>query len=248
VLIADRYEHAALLGAKAPNDKRIWSRAPLDYILPSSLEHYSSQTGRRSIRLQAQLDMDYPAQYKLHVVNAIHSVDLGKVSQIIQIFKGARTHGRRIFVCGDGGSDSMASQFLCDMVKRASFNRSSRFRILAFTDDLARGAAAGENPETDRVFVEQLKNFAEPEDVVMGICTSGNSPAVVNALEYAKWIGCQTIGITGYDGGDVERLSELAIVVPVAHLGSVEDVHMIICHMIGYYFVDFEKSVGRAGG
>jgi len=90
--------------------------------------------------------------------------------------------------------------------------------------------------------VEQLKNFAEPKDVVMGICTSGNVPSVVNTIEYASWIGCRTIGITGCEGGDVTRLAEVAIQVPVTHAGSIEDVHMIICHMIGYYFVDFEAA------
>jgi len=186
--------------------------------------------------------MDYPGKYKTQILNAIQSIDLSKVNQVIQIFKVARAHGRRIFVCGSGGTDAMAAQFLCDMVNSASFNRSTRFRILALSDQLPRTSRAGQDFAKDRVFVEQLKNFAEPEDVVMGICTSGDSPTVVNAIEYASWIGCRTIGITGCDGGDVARLSELAIQVPVTHLGSIEDSHMIICHMIGYYFVDFEKT------
>ena len=186
--------------------------------------------------------MEYPGQYRAQIIHAIQSVDLGKVGQIIQIFKTARAHGRRIFVCGNGGTDAVASQFLCDMVKSASFNRSSRFRILALSDQAPMVGSIREDFENDRVFVEQLKNFAEPEDVVMGICTSGDSPNVVNAIEYASWIGCHTIGVTGREGGGVARLAELAIQVPVSHLGSVEDVHMIICHMIGYYFVDYEKA------
>ncbi|SPE30237.1 Sugar isomerase (SIS) (fragment) [Candidatus Sulfopaludibacter sp. SbA3] len=70
--------------------------------------------------------MEYPELYKTQILKAIESIDLGKIGQVIQIFKGARAHGRRIFVCGSGGTDSMAAQFLCDMVKSASFNRSSR--------------------------------------------------------------------------------------------------------------------------
>ena len=80
----------------------------------------------------------------------------------------------------------------------------------------------------------------------MGICTSGNTASVVNAIEYACWIGCRTIGITGCEGGEVARLAELCIEVPVSHLGSIEDVHMIICHMIGhYFFVEFEQKTER---
>ena len=182
--------------------------------------------------------MDYPGQYKTLILNAIQSIDLDKVGQVIQIFKAARAQGRRIFVCGNGGSDSMASQFLCDIVKSASFNRSSRFRILALSDQMPKVGGVQDEHEKARIFVEQLKNFAEPEDVLMGICTSGNSPNVVNAIEYASWIGCRTIGITGCDGGEVARLAEVALQVPVAHIGSIEDVHMIICHMIAYRFMD----------
>lgn len=185
--------------------------------------------------------MDYPGQYKAQILNAIQSIDLGKVSQVIQVFKTARAHGQRIFVCGNGGVDSMVSQFLCDMVKGASYNRSSRLRILALSDQMPKVSREQDNLTGDRVFVEQLKNFAEPEDVVMGICPSGNSPNVVNAIEYASWIGCHTIGVTGHDGGKIAQLAELNIQVPVTHAGSIEDAHVIICHMIGYYFVDVEK-------
>lgn len=185
--------------------------------------------------------MEYPEQYKTQVLNAIQSIDLGKVEQVIQIFKAARAHGRRIFVCGNGGTDAIASQFLCDMVKGTGFKSSSRFRILALSDQLPKVSSAQDEIAKERVFVEQLKNFAEPEDVVVGIC-SGDSPNVLSALEYAAWIGCRTIGITGFDGGKLAKLAELSIHVAAAHVGSVEDAHMVICHMVGYYFVDFERA------
>ena len=181
--------------------------------------------------------MDYPEQYRTQTLNAIQSVDLSKVMQAIQMFNEARTHGRRIFVCGDGNVGSKAAQSLCDMVKGANFNRSSRFRILALSDE----RASREQTSDARVFVEQLKNFAEPEDVVMGVCTSGNSPNVVNAIEYAAWIGCRTIAVTGCDGGRMAELAELNLRVSSTHVGSVEDAQMIICHIIGYYFTDVEK-------
>lgn len=191
--------------------------------------------------------MDYPGQYQAEVLNAIQGIELDKVGQVIQIFKAARTHGQKIFVCGAGGTDAMASHFLCELVKSASLNRSSRFRILSLSDRLPLVGPPQDDYANDRVFVEQLKNFAEPEDVVVGICTSGSALNVVKAIEYACWIGCRTIGITGCDGGDVGRIAELAIEVPASHLGSIEDVHMIICRMIGYYFVEFEKTVDQGG-
>ena len=192
--------------------------------------------------MRVRRDMDYPEQYKAQILNAIQSIDLVKVSQVIQVFKGARAHGRRIFVCGNGGIDSVVAQLLCDMVKGTSSSRAPRFRIAALSDQLPKVSREPDKLATESVFVEQLKSFAEPEDVVMGICPTGNAPNVVNAIEYASWIGCRTIGVTGYDGGKLGRLAGLNVQVPVTHAGSVEDAHVIICHMIGHYFVDLEKA------
>jgi D-sedoheptulose 7-phosphate isomerase len=90
------------------------------------------------------------------------------------------------------------------------------------------------------VFVEQLKNFARPGDLVMGISGSGNSPNVLQAIEYANSIGCRTLALTGRDGGKIGSLAQLNIQVPVGHMGRIEDAHMIVCHMIGYSFMDSE--------
>jgi D-sedoheptulose 7-phosphate isomerase len=75
----------------------------------------------------------------------------------------------------------------------------------------------------------------------MGISGSGNSPNVLRAMEYAKSIGCRTIALTGWDGGKLGPMAQLQIRVAATHMGRIEDGHMIVCHMIGYYFMDTEK-------
>jgi D-sedoheptulose 7-phosphate isomerase len=90
----------------------------------------------------------------------------------------------------------------------------------------------------DCVFVEQLKNFAEPGDVVIGISSSGNSPNVLRAIEYGNAIGCRTIALSGRDGGKLGPLAQLNIQISHAHTGRIEDLHMIILHMIGYRFME----------
>ena len=139
---------------------------------------------------------------------------------------------------------STASHFACDIVKGASFNRESRFKIMALTDQLPTLTAYANDVSYDCVFVEQLKNFAEPGDVVMAISGSGNSGNVLNAVEYANSIGCTTIGLSGRDGGKLAQMSQLNVQVPVPHMGRIEDAHMIICHMIGYAFMEeaFSKA------
>ena len=185
--------------------------------------------------------MNFPAQYKTEVLKAIETVDLAKVNQAIDLFKDARAAGRHIFVCGNGGSASTASHFACDIVKGASYNRGQRFRIMALTDQIATLTAYANDVSYDCVFVEQLRNFAQSGDLVMCISGSGNSPNVIRAMEYANSIGCKTLALTGRDGGKLGPLAQLNIQVEAPHMGRIEDAHMIVCHMIGYYFMDGEK-------
>jgi D-sedoheptulose 7-phosphate isomerase len=185
--------------------------------------------------------MNFPEAYKTDLLKTIEVIDLDKVSQAIEWFKQARDGGRHIFVCGNGGSASTASHFACDIVKGASFNRHSRFRIMALTDQLPTLTAYANDVSYDAVFVEQLKNFAQAGDLFMGISGSGNSPNVLRAMEYANQAGCRTLALTGRDGGRLGPMAQLNIQVPVPHMGRIEDAHMIVCHMIGYYFMDMEK-------
>jgi len=183
----------------------------------------------------------FPALYKADVLKAIETIDLEKVGQAIDILIQARNQDRRIFVCGNGGSASTASHFVCDMVKGASFKRDKRFRIMALTDSLPTITAYANDVTYDCVFVEQLKNFAEPGDVVMAISGSGNSPNVLQAVEYANSIGCRTIALSGRDGGKLGPMAQLNVQASNPHMGRIEDVHMIVMHMICYYFMDAEK-------
>ena len=183
----------------------------------------------------------FPLLYKADVLKAIETIQLDKVGQAIEILTEARNQDRRIFVCGNGGSASTASHFVCDMVKGASFHSEKRFRIMALTDSLPTITAYANDVTYDCVFVEQLKNFAEPGDVVIAISGSGNSPNVLHAIEYANSIGCKTIALTGRDGGKLGPQAQLNLQASNPHMGRIEDVHMIVMHMICYYFMDAEK-------
>jgi D-sedoheptulose 7-phosphate isomerase len=178
--------------------------------------------------------------YRSELIETISSIPLEKVGIAIAWLREAREKGQRVFTCGNGGSASTASHFVCDIVKGASFGRAQRFRITALTDNVATLTAYSNDLSYDCVFVEQLRNLAEPGDLVFGISGSGNSPNVLRAFEYANEKGCRTIAMTGRDGGKLAALAHLNIHVPVPHMGRIEDAHMTVCHMIGYYFMEAE--------
>jgi D-sedoheptulose 7-phosphate isomerase len=182
--------------------------------------------------------VNFAAEYKKSTLEAMEQIDLTKVGEAIEWFREARDAGRHIFVCGNGGSASTASHFACDMVKGASFERDARFRILALTDSLPTLTAYSNDVGYDVVFAEQLRNFASPGDLFMAISGSGNSPNVLRAIEYANAAGCRTIALTGRDGGRLGPLAQLNIQVSVPHMGRIEEAHMVVCHMICYYFMD----------
>jgi D-sedoheptulose 7-phosphate isomerase len=179
-------------------------------------------------------------EYKKQLVEAIDTIDTTKVQQAVEWFREARANGRHIFVCGNGGSAATASHFVCDINKGASYTRDVRFKMLALTDNLATITAYSNDVSYECAFAEQLKNFAQPGDVVLAISGSGNSPNVLCAIDYANQAGCKTIALTGRDGGKLGSMAQLNIQVPVQHMGRIEDAHMIVCHMIGYYFMDGE--------
>jgi D-sedoheptulose 7-phosphate isomerase len=182
--------------------------------------------------MQTSMTDSFPALYKSDVLKAIETIDLDKVGQAIEILKEAREQGRHIFVCGNGGSASTASHFVCDMVKGASFHRDKRFRIMALTDSLPTITAYANDVCYDCVFVEQLKNFAEPGDVVMAISGSGNSPNVLRAVEWANRNGLKTFGCTGFSGGKLKSLAQQVFHVPLDDMGIVESIHLTAFHWV----------------
>ena len=182
--------------------------------------------------------MEFAEDYRNQVLDAIRTIDTSLVGQVIEWFREARREGRHIFVCGNGGSAVTATHFACDINKGASYSRDLRFKMIALTDSLATLTAYSNDVGYECVFAEQLKNFAGPGDIVMAISGSGNSPNVLRAVEYANSIGCKTVALTGRDGGKLGPLANVNIRVPVRHMGRIEDAHMVICHMIGYYFMD----------
>jgi D-sedoheptulose 7-phosphate isomerase len=188
---------------------------------------------------------EYPSLYREQLRKTLDALPVDRIAAAIEWFDEARANRRHIFVCGNGGSAATASHFVCDVVKGASYEREARFRMMALNDSVSTMTAYSNDVNYECVFTEQLKNFAEPGDILLVISGSGNSPNVVKAVEYANSVGCKTIALTGRDGGKLAHIAQLNVQVTEPHMGRIEDAHMIICHMIGYYFM--EQSPVPAG-
>ncbi|MEO5364135.1 MAG: SIS domain-containing protein [Magnetococcus sp. DMHC-8] len=165
-------------------------------------------------------------------------LDYVQIGAFIDTLLQARQRGARIFFIGNGGSAATASHFAND-IAIGSRSRVRPFRAVSLCDNLALITAIGNDFGYDQVFVRQLENQMDAGDVVVAISASGNSPNLLRAIEYAREHGGLTVGLTGFDGGQLRGMVQLSVHVPSnpGEYGPVEDVHMILDHLVGGYLM-----------
>jgi len=171
-------------------------------------------------------------QYIEGLKGTLAKFDFAQYEKIVEQILKAYDKQRHIFVMGNGGSGTTASHFACDINKGCCIDLARKFKMLCLNDNIPTLLALANDVSYEVVFEEQLKNFFVPEDVVIGISGSGNSENVLRAIRYAKRNGGVTIGLSGFSGGALARLVDVPFVVPVNDMQKVEDIHMIVVHMI----------------
>jgi D-sedoheptulose 7-phosphate isomerase len=163
--------------------------------------------------------------------------------EMIEVLRTAHREGARIFVIGNGGSAATASHFACDFGKNAVEPGKPRFKAIALTDSTPAITAYGNDNGYASVFKEQMVNLMQPGDVVLAISASGNSPNIIEAVQYARDNGATVIGMDGFDGGQLSQLAHHAITVPARTYEQIEDLHMILTHMIVCWFKTNPESL-----
>lgn len=171
-------------------------------------------------------------QYLLEIKRIIDQIPLDLVEAIVEQLHLARLHQRQVFLMGNGGSATTASHFACDLAKNTVMAGLPRLRVQTLHDNLALFSACANDYGYETVFAEQLTTFVEAEDVVLAISASGNSPNVLKAVQVARACGAFTIGWSGYQGGRLAKLVDLALVVPSDTIEQIEDIHLMLCHMV----------------
>lgn len=155
-----------------------------------------------------------------------------KLSQAAEALMLAREQGRWIFAAGNGGSAATASHFANDFVKGLSVEGKKRFKVMALNDHLPILTALANDYDYSVCFLEQLKNYASPGDVLVVYSGSGNSENIVKAAKYAREIGMTVIGFTGRDGGAVDAYCDIDCIAATPCMEEIEDVHMVWEHAL----------------
>ncbi len=162
--------------------------------------------------------------------------------EIGQALMSAYENEKQVFIMGNGGSGSTASHFVCDINKGSCFKLKKKFKVICLNDNIPTILAYANDVSYNDIFVEQLKNFIQPEDVVIGISGSGNSENVLKAVAYANDRGARTIEWSGIDGGRIAQISDISLVASINDMQKVEDVHMIVVHMLMQYLCNRLQS------
>ena len=148
--------------------------------------------------------------------------------------------GNKILLCGNGGSAADAQHIAAELTGRYKTERRGLPGI-ALTTDTSALTAIGNDYGYDRVFDRQVEALANKGDLIIGISTSGNSKNIVSALKLGKELGCKTLGFSGRDGGAMNEVCDVNLIVPSSDTPRIQEMHILFGHTI-CQIVDNELS------
>ena len=180
-------------------------------------------------------------EYKVHIAREIQEsisvkTELGRAAteQIAEAATAILTclrAGGKLIVFGNGGSASDAQHMVAELVGRYAVKRQA-LAAIALTTNSSSLTAIANDFGFEEIFARQLEALCKPQDVVLAISTSGNSPNVLRCLEAAKALGLKRIGLTGNDGGKLRDLADMCVMVPSSSTPRIQEAHTLVIHIL----------------
>ena len=183
----------------------------------------------------------YIENYLGTMASVIDGLPRQEISAAIDLLFEAWQSSATVYIAGNGGSSSTASHFACDLAKWTAAEGKKRFRVMALTDNMPIYSALMNDEGPASVYSGQLEPFVSPGDVLILISVHGGSGEgnagawsqnLLRALGLARERGARTIGLSGFDGGALKRMSDVCIVVPIDSTPQVESFHLAIEHLV----------------
>ena len=175
--------------------------------------------------------------YLEYLTELISQLDRKEIGNFADLLLKSRDSGSTTFFLGNGGSASTATHFVND-ISLGSRQFKKPFRAISLCDNQAVITAIANDEGYENIFLQQLQTLAKPEDTIVCISASGNSKNLIKAIEYAKDNNLYIVGLTAFDGGYLRENCDLNIHAPtkIGEYGPAEDLHMVVCGLIGSYF------------
>jgi len=169
------------------------------------------------------------------------------IRSITQIILDAYGRGSTVFVFGNGGGSATSAHFVCDLAKGTAMEGRPRLKALSLSENMPLMTAWANDTDYTNTFGEQLRNLVEEGDIVIGLSGSGMSPNVINAFQVASEAGAFPILLSGFRGGRAVEVARESIVVPSNDMQQIEDVHLMLCHIIFRCVREGIRNGGRSG-
>ncbi len=188
-------------------------------------------------------DIEYIEEFFRDLQSVTSRIPIDNVEQAIAALFAAWHRGSRVYVIGNGGSAATASHFASDLSKCTIVEGKKRMKALSLVDNMPLFSAIVNDEGWENVYVEQLKNFFEPADVLVVLSVHGGSGAdkagpwsqnLLKAVKYVKDNGGVTIGFSGFDGGALKAAADVCVVVPIESTAHVEAFHVVLHHLIAF--------------
>ena len=173
--------------------------------------------------------------YYERFVKVLQEFDRAPLAAICDVLERVRDDGGTVWVAGNGGSAAIADHVVCDVTKETYVDGASPLRSVSLSANGPMLTALANDLSYADVFREQLVYYLGPKDAVWLVSSSGNSPNVVSACRYAKERGVPTIAFVGFDGGELGRLADHTVWIPVKDCGIAEDTHQSLMHVLTQY-------------
>jgi D-sedoheptulose 7-phosphate isomerase len=172
--------------------------------------------------------------YLKNIKNGIDTLDISKLIKIENILFDKIQENKKIFVCGNGGSASIANHFLCDFNKgiKLSSNNKLKPKIFSLSDNMETILAVANDISFSKIFSFQLDNYYAKGDIVILLSCSGSSPNILDTLNYCKKKKIYTITLTGFAKKNIQKKSNINLNLGIKNYGITEDFFQIIMHML----------------
>jgi D-sedoheptulose 7-phosphate isomerase len=173
----------------------------------------------------------------------LDNIDIKSIEKIIDLLEETQKNNANVYVIGNGGSSATASHMANDLNIGLKRRNIRKFNVISLADNSAVTTAIANDIGYENIFYMQLENVINEKDLLIAISCSGNSPNIIKATKYAKEKDATVIGCTGFLGGELKEISDVQFHVdtPAGEYGLVEDVHMILDHIIYSYFIELGK-------
>jgi D-sedoheptulose 7-phosphate isomerase len=175
---------------------------------------------------------EFVDDYYRRFVEVLETFDRAPMSGVLATLERVRDAGGTIWVAGNGGSAAIANHTVCDATKGTHIDGQPPLRTISLNSNVAMLTALANDISYDAVYARQLAYYLKPNDAVLLVSSSGNSPNVVEACRYARERSIPTIAFVGFGGGALRELADHVVWVPVDNYGIAEDTHQSLIHVI----------------